>query len=135
MTDYYQLSTQLDQVLRRLDALEAQVATLSGRLGVPFTPAAPGAAFDPRLSTSTDPRATDTSFDPMSAMLAPVPPPAPAPSPAPPPASTPAAPQVAGMTPEVIDLVHRGKKIHAIKLYRELTNTDLATAKKVIDSL
>jgi hypothetical protein len=41
MTDYYQLSTQLDQVLRRLDALEAHVATLSSRLGVPFTPAAP----------------------------------------------------------------------------------------------
>jgi ribosomal protein L7/L12 len=69
----------------------------------------------------------------MTAVLAPVPPPAAGPSPAPP--ASPAGPQVAGITPEVIDLVRRGKKIHAIKLYRELTNTDLATAKRVIDSL
>ena len=49
--------------------------------------------------------------------------------------SSPAGPQVARTTPEVIDLVRSGKKIQAIKLYRELTNTDLKTAKRVIESL
>ena len=43
--------------------------------------------------------------------------------------------RAAGITPEVIDLVRRGKKIHAIKLDRELTNVDPKTAKNVIDSL
>jgi len=33
------------------------------------------------------------------------------------------------------DLVRRGKKIQAIKLYREQTNVDLRTAKNVIDHL
>jgi ribosomal protein L7/L12 len=42
---------------------------------------------------------------------------------------------MAGLTPEVVDLVRRGKKIQAIKLYRELTNLDLKTAKRVIDHL
>jgi hypothetical protein len=30
---------------------------------------------------------------------------------------------MAGLMPEVVDLVRRGKKIQAIKLYRELTNS------------
>ena len=55
--------------------------------------------------------------------------------PARPPASAPADPRAAAITPEVIDLVRRGRKIHAIKLYRELTNLDLKTAKRVIDHL
>jgi hypothetical protein len=135
VTNHYQLSDQIEQILRRLDAFEDQVATVSSRLGVPFTSAAPGTAFDPRLTISADPRAADTVFDPMSAMLAPVPPPVPDPSPGAPPASAPADPRAAAITPEVIDLVRRGKKIHAIKLYKELTNTDLKTAKNVIDHL
>ena len=73
-------------------------------------------------------------------MLAPVPQPAPGPSFGAPPAgpqpvSGPADPRVAGLTAEVTDLVRRGKKIQAIKLYRELTNVDLKTAKDVIDRL
>ena len=147
MTDYYQLSTQINDVYQRLAALEAQVATLSSRLGVPFTGSASGVAFGPRLSTALDPRAMDSAgldpaappmgFDP----LAPVPPPAPDPLFGVPPAGAqpvgmPADPRMAGLTPEVVaDLVRRGKKIQAIKLYRELTNLDLKTAKDVIDSL
>ena len=137
MTDYYQLSTQIDDALQRLAALEAQVATSSSRLGVPSTASASGVPFDPRLSTVPDPRAMDTGFDP----LVPVPPPAPDPSFGPPPPGAqpvgmPADPRMAGLTPEVVaDLVRRGKKIQAIKLYRELTNLDLKTAKSVIDSL
>ena len=131
MPDNYQLSTQIDDLYQRLAALEAQVANLSHRLGVPFTSSASGAVFDPRLSTAPDPRAMDTGFDP----IAPVPPPAPDPSFGAPQASAPADPRMAGLTPEVVDLVRRGKKIQAIKLYRELTNVDLKTAKDVIDHL
>ena len=36
---------------------------------------------------------------------------------------------------DVIGLVAAGKKIHAIKRYRELTGTDLREAKAVIDGL
>jgi len=78
----------------------------------------------------------DTVFDPM----APVPPPVPdpsfgVPSTGAPPVSAQADPRMAGVTPEVVDLVRRGKKIQAIKLYREPTNFDLKTAKDVIDGL
>ena len=67
MTDYYQLSTQIGDVDQRLAALEAQVGTLSSRLGVPFTASASGAAFDPRLSTAADPRAMDSAgLDPAA---------------------------------------------------------------------
>jgi hypothetical protein len=78
----------------------------------------------------------ETGFDPMT----PVPPPAPDPSFGVPLADAPpfgamADPRMAGLPPEIIDLVRLGKKIQAIKLYRELTNLDLKTAKGVIDSL
>jgi ribosomal protein L7/L12 len=36
---------------------------------------------------------------------------------------------------DVIELVAAGKKIHAVKRYRDLTGTDLREAKAVIDSL
>jgi hypothetical protein len=120
MTDYYQLSGQV----------EPQDAILSSHLGVPFTSAAPGAAYDPRLTSSADPRAIGTLTDPMSAALAPVPPPVPDPPPAVPPVTAPADPSAAGI-PEAIDLGRRGKTIQAIKLYY----VDLKTAKKVIDNL
>ena len=134
MPDNYQLSTQIDDLYQRLAALEAQVANLSQRLEVPFASSAYGPPFDPRLSTAPDPRAMGTGFDPMT----PVPPPAPEPSYGPlpvaaPPVSAMADPWMAGLTPEVIDLIRRGKKIQAIKLYREMTNVDLKTAKYVID--
>ena len=134
MPDNYQLSTQIDDLYQRLAALEAQVANLSRRLEVPFASSAYGPPFDPRLSTAPDPRAMETGFD----LMAPVPPPAPDPSfgvfPAGgPPVGALADPRMAGLPPEVIDLVRRGKKIQAIKLYREMTNADLKTAKYVID--
>jgi hypothetical protein len=73
-----------------------------------------------------------TGFDPMT----PVSPPPPDPSFGVPPLPAPSAdPMMAGLTPAVVDLVRRGKKIQAIKLYREMTNLDLKTAKNVIDHL
>lgn len=38
------------------------------------------------------------------------------------------------LTPEIQQLLASGNKIGAIKAYREATGSDLATAKKVIDS-
>lgn len=40
-----------------------------------------------------------------------------------------------GITDEVYELVRRGKKVQAIKLYREITGAGLAEAKNVIDSI
>jgi ribosomal protein L7/L12 len=37
--------------------------------------------------------------------------------------------------PQVVALARSGKKIQAIKLYRELTTADLKAAKNVVDSL
>jgi hypothetical protein len=162
MPDSYQLSTQINDLYQRLAALEAQVANLSQRLEVPFTSPASGAVFDPRLSPAPDPRAMGTGFDPMIPVPPPAPDPsfgapsfgapsfgapsfgapsvaAPsfgAPSVAAPSVAAPSAnPLTAGLTPDVVDLVRRGKKIQAIKLYRELTHLDLKTAKDVIDRL
>jgi len=129
--DVYQLSAQIQYLTQRLDALEGQVATLSRRLGVPFTPAGSGAAADPRLATSADPRAAEPVFDPLSAVLSPVPPPS-GPGPV---VGAPAVPGAAGVPPEVVALARQGKKIQAIKLYRELTNVGLKTAKDVVDNL
>ncbi|MFI2377102.1 hypothetical protein ACH5AO_18795 [Streptomyces sp. NPDC018964] len=36
---------------------------------------------------------------------------------------------------EILDLVRRGKKIQAIKLYRETTGADLVEAKQAVDRL
>ena len=40
-----------------------------------------------------------------------------------------------GVSPEIIDLVRRGKKIQAIKLFRQETGAGLRDAKEFIDSL
>jgi ribosomal protein L7/L12 len=37
--------------------------------------------------------------------------------------------------PRIVELVGKGDKIHAIKLYRELTGVGLAEAKSAIDSM
>lgn len=37
--------------------------------------------------------------------------------------------------PHMIDLLKRGNKIEAIKIYRELTNTGLAEAKQAVDRI
>ncbi len=39
------------------------------------------------------------------------------------------------VSPEIIELVRRGKKLEAIKLYREETGVGLKAAKEFIDSL
>ena len=44
-------------------------------------------------------------------------------------------PASAGVDPDIFDLVQNGKKIEAIKLYRERTGAGLAEAKDFIDSL
>jgi ribosomal protein L7/L12 len=41
----------------------------------------------------------------------------------------------AAMTPEILDLVRRGDKLKAIRLYREATGAPLKAAKAYIDSL
>jgi ribosomal protein L7/L12 len=40
-----------------------------------------------------------------------------------------------GVSPEIINLIRQGKKIEAIRLYREETGTDLKQAKDFVDSL
>ena len=40
-----------------------------------------------------------------------------------------------GVSPEIMDLVRRGKKMQALKLFRQETGADLKTAKEFIDSL
>jgi len=39
------------------------------------------------------------------------------------------------VSPEIVDLLQRGKKIQAIKLYRETTGASLKAAKAFIESL
>ena len=40
-----------------------------------------------------------------------------------------------GVSPEILDLLRQGRKIQAIKLFREETGTGLREAKEFIDSL
>jgi len=40
-----------------------------------------------------------------------------------------------GIDPRIIDLLKRGNKIEAIKIYRELTNTGLAEAKQAVERI
>ena len=40
-----------------------------------------------------------------------------------------------GVSPEIVDLVRQGRKIQAIKLFRQETGADLRTAKEFVDSL
>jgi ribosomal protein L7/L12 len=41
----------------------------------------------------------------------------------------------AGMAPEVVELARSGRKIQAIKVYRELTGVGLAEARDVVDRI
>ena len=40
-----------------------------------------------------------------------------------------------GVSPEILDLLRRGRKIQAIKLYRQGTGASLRQAKEFVDSL
>ena len=111
------LSILIEQLSQRLQAVENQVAFLSQRMGVPSNqgfsdPPSGGVSFDPATGT--------VSFDP---------------GPGEPAMGAPAGPRTAGVPPEVVALARNKQKIQAIKLYRELTRCDLATAKKVVDNL
>jgi ribosomal protein L7/L12 len=44
-------------------------------------------------------------------------------------------PDAAGVPAEVIELLRAGKKIHAIKRYRELTGADFTQAREAIEKL
>jgi ribosomal protein L7/L12 len=37
--------------------------------------------------------------------------------------------------PQILDAIRRGNKIEAIKIYRELTNADLAEAKRAVEKI
>ena len=110
------LSILIEQLSQRLQAVENQVAILSQRMGVPSNS---GFSAPPSGGVSFDPETGTVSFDPPGELAM----------------GAPADPRTAGVPPEVVALARNKQKIQAIKLYRELTRCDLATAKKVVDSL
>ena len=112
------LSILIEQLSQRLQAVENQVAILSQRMGVPSNS---GFSAPPSGGVSFDPATGTVSFvDPVPGETA---------------MGVPADPRTAGVPPEVVALARNKQKIQAIKLYRELTRCDLATAKKVDDGL
>ena len=76
-----QLSSYVDQIFKRLQRIEAQVALLSQKAGVPFE-------------------------DPS-----------------------------AGAPPEVLELVHAGDRMGAIRKYRELTGAGMQEAQELVETL
>ena len=126
------LSAQIEHINLRLQAIENQLAILSQRAGVPFTGQAQVIDDPPRTGgVSFDPATGTVSFDPGPAAFDS----GPAAQPMGGPADPYADPRAGGIPPEVLMLARSGKKIQAIKLYRELTDADLKTAKNVIDGL
>jgi hypothetical protein len=118
------VSAQIEQINLRLQAIENQLRILSQRAGVPFTGQTAVTDDQPWTGVSVDPMTGAVSFDP---------------GPNAPPVGAPAQPYLdprAGeVPPDVVMLARSGKKIQAIKRYRELTNADLKTAKNVVDRL
>jgi Ribosomal protein L7/L12 C-terminal domain len=117
------LSIQVEQLTRRLEAVESQLAVLSQRVGMSY-PQAGGYSAPPSGGVSFDPKTGTVSFDP---------------GPAAPPMGAPAGqyvdPQAGAIPAEVVALARSNKKIQAIKLYRELTGLGLKEAKAVVDRL
>jgi ribosomal protein L7/L12 len=107
------LSAQIEQISLRLQAVENQLAVVSRQLGIPFlqmpavTDPAPGVYYDPGTS-SYDPAAEPSPF---------------------------LDPGLGDIPPDIVAMARSGKKIQAIKRYREMTNCDLRTAKRIIDGL
>jgi hypothetical protein len=124
------LSIQVEQLTRRLEAVENQLATLSQRMGVSYQPQA-GYAAPSSGGVSFDPSTGTVSFDPGPAVFDPEP----ASSPMGMPAGQYVDPRFGAVPPEVVELARSGKKIQAIKLYRELTNLGLKEAKQVVDRI
>jgi ribosomal protein L7/L12 len=108
------LSAQIEQISLRLQAVENQLAIVSRQMGVPFlqTPAI------------SDPTPGGVYYDPGTASYDPTAQPSPLIDPGP-----------GGIPADIVAMARSGKKIQAIKRYREMTNCDLRTAKRVIDSL
>ncbi len=109
-------SSTIHQINQRLDALEAQVAYLSQALGV-----APGTW---PLGGQPGPLDAGTGY-PQPAMGVPVP-------------SSgygSLGPGGPASFPDVVQLARAGRKIEAIKLYRQYTNAPLKEAKAFIDGL
>ena len=94
------------QLLRRIEALEAQVAALSHHAGVPCPPFA------------------STGFT----VAPPLEPPAGAPQ-------GPGGPPLSPAHLEIVNLARSGNKLEAIKRYRALTGADLGEAKRFIETL
>jgi hypothetical protein len=117
------LSIQVEQLTRRLEAVESQLAILSQRVGVSY-PQAGGYSAPPSGGVSFDPKTGTVSFDP---------------APAAPPMGAPDGqyvdPRAGAIPPEVVALARSNKKIQAIKLYRELSGLGLKEAKDVVDRL
>jgi hypothetical protein len=112
----------IHQINQRLEALEAQVAYLSQALGV-----APGAQAG-AWPLGGQPVDAGTGY-PQPAMGMPVP-------------SSgygslgPGGPvDPSGGFPDVVQLARSGRKIEAVKLYRQYTNVGLKEAKAFVDSL
>jgi ribosomal protein L7/L12 len=89
--DNHALSTQIDDILRRLAQVESQLAAMSMNGGVAYTGPGPYAP---------------TPFDNSS-----------------------------GVPSGVLELAMAGKKLDAIKLYRELTGAGMKEAKAFVDGL
>ena len=124
------LSILVEQLTRRLEAVESQLAALSQRMGVPYSPQA-GYAAPSSGGVSFDPSTGTVSFDPGPAAFDPEPAPAPMGAPT----GQYFDPRFGAVPPQVVELARSGKKIQAIKLYRELTNLGLKEAKHVVDGL
>jgi ribosomal protein L7/L12 len=102
----------IHQVLQRLDALEAQVASLTQAL------AAAGLAGDGMAASGQpEPMAGRPLASSAYGALGP---------------DTPAG--VAGAYPDVVQLARSGNKVAAIKLYRQYTNAGLQEAKYFVDT-
>ena len=116
-------SSTIHQINQRLDALEAQVAYLSQALGVAPGTWPLGGQPGP-VGAGTGPVAAGTGY-PQPAMGVPVP-------------SSgygSLGPGGPASFPDVVQLARAGRKIEAIKLYRQYTNAPLKEAKAFIDGL
>lgn len=117
------LGAQLEQISLRLQAVENQLAIVSRQMGVPFQQM-PGVTGPAPAGVYYDPNPDGTPWDPATASYDPTAQPSPFIDPGP-----------GGIPSDIVAMARSGKKIQAIKRYREMTNCDLATAKRVIDSL
>jgi len=113
-------SSTIHQILQRLDALESQVAYMSQTLGVPYGGQAGGWPSGSQPGSSVQ----------QGYQQQPVPGPVPGYG-----SPVPGGADPATAFPDVVALARAGKKIEAIKRYREYTNASLKVAKDFVDQL